>query len=198
MDLANIGKKYRAATVRDIPDNYRCKEVMLRYYEEIVENMRDGVGLLLFGPKGHGKTHIAIALLKKAMAHNAVCLFLPVNRLQEVVIEKSALEFDEEDELLRDRARRADLLILDDLGEEHTKEFSTRVLENLCRYRSNRSLATIFTTNLKTDPKAGELARHYGSWIESVLKGAVAPIKVIGKDWREEQAQELQRRIEGR
>ena len=199
MHLANIGKRYWKATVRDIPKDYRCREIILRYHDQIIENVWDGIGLLLFGPKGHGKTHAAIALLKKALAHNARGLFLPVNRLQEVVIERSRLEFDEdEDVTILERARLADLLILDDLGEEHTKDFSARMLENLCRYRSNRHRATIFTTNLNPDPKVGELVQHYGTWIESILKGMAAPIKVIGRDWREDEAREIKRRVMGR
>jgi DNA replication protein DnaC len=195
MLLANIGKKYWRASVDDIPENYGlCRQLVFRYVEDILQNIRDGVGLLFYGPKGHGKTYIAIAVLKRALLYNARGLYLPVCRLQEVVIERNTLSEDDEVSMF-ERARAVDVLILDDLGEEYTKDFSTRMLENLCRYRSNRGLTTLFTTNLT--PADGELGHLYGDWIESVLKEMAHPVMVKGKDWRVEKARQMQQRLEG-
>lgn len=164
-----------------------------RYRDRIVPYMRRGVGLLLHGPKGHGKTYAACALLRVAIKHRARGFYLEVNRLQEVYIERSTTEFDVEEVSMLERARRAELLVLDDLGEEHVKEFSTRVLEGLCRYRLSRRRSTIFTTNLPV--KGGELERIYGGWITSVLKGKVHPLRIQGTDWREKQARALEQEL---
>ena len=195
MRLANIGKNFWKATLSDISEDYDCKRYMLRYADNIIPNMRDAIGLLLHGPKGHGKTHIACALLKQAISHNARCLFLPVNMLQTAVIEKTPLlGFDDEEILFIDRARTCDLLVLDDLGEEHARDFSIRMLENLCRIRSNDALATIFTSNVGHVSKLDDI---YGDWVGSLFKEMACPIKVQGIDWRDKCEKKQRRRVRG-
>ena len=198
MRLANIGRDYWQTKISDIPDDYECKGAIDQYIGSLWDYVRRGVGLVLHGPKGHGKTHIAIGILKRVLLfRGARGLLLPVNRLQEVVIERSVLEWDEDEIPLIERARRANLLVLDDLGEEHSREFSQRQLENLCRYRSVRRRSTIFTTNLLVKRDDNELERAYGDWITSVLKGKNLPVLVRGTDWRGLQEERLKQEFRG-
>lgn len=195
MELANIGRRYWKARLEDFPEGYKGLDVVQRYVDSLLDNIRDGYGLLIFGPKGHGKTHVSCVVLKRALLHNARGLLLPVNRLQEVVIERPAFSIDHDEISLFHRARDVDLLVLDDLGEEHTKDFNTRVLENLLRYRSNRRRATILTTNLK--PSDGELEDRYGTWLPQLLEELTYPFPFGGRNWRPRQRLAMEKRFGG-
>jgi DNA replication protein DnaC len=201
MRHANIPDDFWRARVADIPDNYSCKPRISWYTESILDHLMGGIGLLLHGPKGHGKTYAAAAILKVAIGHHASALFLEMDRIGETFIERGRCEFEEEEKTLLERARTADLLALDDLGAEHISRsgFSIRALEALCRYRLHRRRSTILTTNLAlTKPGSPDnLDRVYGDWVVSVLKGKVIPLHVHGIDWREKQHQDLMKRAGG-
>jgi len=190
MRLANIPEEYWKARFED-NDAKKCayyREISL-YIEAIVRNLHDGVGLLLWGPMGHGKTHLACSVLKKGIAHNAYGLYVEASQVAKAVIEKTPGLF--EGQTLQERLETVDLLVIDDLGSEHTSTFDKRCVENLMRFRVTRKKSTVLTTNLTLE----ELGTVYGRGLATVLREKVYPVKVVSHDWREDKALALRERF---
>jgi DNA replication protein DnaC len=166
-------------------------EVLRRYADSAVDNVLEGLGLLVWGDFGHGKTHASVGLLKKVMAYRATGLFLETSRIQRMVFDKEQMETTERPVLTV--AENVDILVLDDFGAEHSSEFSQSLVAALVRYRCTRRKATILTTNI--DP--GKLAVAYSEGLMSVLSECVYPVRVGGKNWRAAEALKLRAKFEG-
>ncbi len=134
--------------------------------------------VLLLGNVGAGKTHAAVALARAV--HDAG---------QEVLF-RSALALiddlkpgDRAAEAM-DRALKADLLILDDLGHERQTDFAVDRIARVIVERYDDCRPTIVTSNLSPE----DLEREVGPRIFSRLYHGALRLKVAGPDRRREAA----------
>lgn len=105
----------------------------------------DGRGLVLAGDVGTGKTHLAAALLHDIVKTGFDVEFVSVGDLFAAIkrgFGKGKAEFD------IGSLQDADFLILDDLGASRGTEWEVSVLHELLRYRYDKTLPTIVTTNV--------------------------------------------------
>lgn len=125
----------------------------------IVENYVGGVSLrsqnwaLFTGPYGTGKTHLAVAALRKIAAQNMwwphiivwpeICV-----RTRENWGNKKAQGFEAG---AWDKARQSQFLLIDDLDKTKTDEKSMEKLLTVINARYERQLPTIITTNRKLE-----------------------------------------------
>jgi DNA replication protein DnaC len=184
MIVAGIPEGYWDASLADYPEDYKGLSACLTYREDTVKMLKDGLGLILLGPPGHGKTRLAVALLKQAMRHCASACFLEASLIQRSIISKDCELGIQSSRPIMELAEEVDLLILDDLGAEHSKEWLKAQVEALLRFRIARKRSTIVTTNLGMK----DVEAIYGQGMASVLKEAMYPVKIVGKDWREDKA----------
>jgi DNA replication protein DnaC len=141
----NLPKDLRNCEVKRVPGSILC--AVSRYADSVDEMIREGAGLLLYGPAGVGKSGAAAALAKVARSHRHPVYFVAVGDLQECT--RSKIPFDEDQSVLG-RCDSVDLLILDDLTELDIKDpvFGARMLDRLLRTRTAERRSTIITTQL--------------------------------------------------
>jgi DNA replication protein DnaC len=145
-------------------------------------------GLVLIGPPGIGKSHLAVAVLKQAiLTRGARGIFYDVRELLKLIrstynpVVKTA-----EMEILQP-VMDADLLVLDDIGAEKTSEWVEETLNLIVNTRYNERRPTIFTSNFeekddRTDPDS--LLVRVGFRMHSRLYEMCEFLEYDGADFR--------------
>lgn len=113
-------------------------------------------GLLLMGPSGVGKTHLAVAALKELIRHKgAVGLFCDYRELLKE-IQASYDPASESTEMgILEPIRTAEILVLDDLGASKPSAWVLDIIGLVLNARYNEKRVTILTTNYFDETEAG-------------------------------------------
>jgi len=141
-------------------------------------------GLLLAGPPGVGKTHLAAAIVNARLASDRQALFCMVPEMLDDI--RRVIRDDDATCELMDLVKQAELLVLDDLGAERATDWAREVMLIIVSARLAADRQTVVTTNYAT---AGELIERFGGGQEGMrivsrLFGLCAPVKMEGRDWR--------------
>jgi DNA replication protein DnaC len=117
-------------------------------YEAALQFAHEPQGwLILEGDNGCGKTHLAISIAKHCLNDGAIVLFAVVPDLLDYLRATFAPNAEEPYDEAFLKMREAELLVLDDLGAEHSTPWANEKLFQLLNYRYNGRLATVITTN---------------------------------------------------
>ena len=99
--------------------------------------------LVLSGPVGAGKTHLAAAIANRCLAHGYPTMYISVpdllDHLRSAFAPTSDIPYDQ----LFDQVRNAPVLILDDLGAQATTPWAQEKLYQLINHRFNLQLPTV-------------------------------------------------------
>ena len=109
--------------------------------------------LFIYGPKGVGKTHLALAEgwgFFLGLEGKAQVLFYQVEGLMDTI--RAGFDSGESNELLED-VKNCYLLILDDLGAQKLTEWSVAKLDSIIDHRYIEGMLTVVTSNFSLDPK---------------------------------------------
>jgi DNA replication protein DnaC len=105
--------------------------------------------LLLVGPNGCGKTHLAASIANQTLDNGAVVLFEAVPDLLDHLRAAFAPTANEMYDQLFSKMREAELLVLDDLGAQQSSPWANEKLFQLLNYRYNLNMPTVITANHK-------------------------------------------------
>jgi DNA replication protein DnaC len=164
-------------------------------------------GLLLAGPSGAGKTHLAVAALKELIHRGHGGLFCDYRELLKE-IQGSYNAASESTELgILEPIRGAEILVLDDLGASKPSDWMRDIVAIVLNARYNEKRTMIITTNYIDNPQsAGETTRlpsgklmaaikedsleqRIGSRMRSRLFEMCRTVELNGSDFRRERTQ---------
>lgn len=115
-------------------------------------------GLFLQGPTGVGKTHLAVAALKRLAARGFDVVFFDYQTLLQRIRDSYNPAAGASDRSAYRTALEAEILLLDDLGAHRATEWVTDTVTQIITHRYNEDKALIATSNLGL-PEHGDVAR---------------------------------------
>src|SRR5688500_17990987 len=194
LDEARIPPRYRRCELEGFvtyPNEKLLRAVRQaqRFADEFPATQK---GLCLIGPPGIGKTHLAVAVLRRViLTRGARGLFYDTRDLLRVIRSTyNPLVRAAEMDVLRP-VMDADLLVLDDLGAEKTSEWVEETMNLIVNTRYNERRHTIFTSNyldtpddVPDDHQDFTLTERIGFRIHSRLHEMCEFLEFDGADYR--------------
>ena len=134
--------------------------------------------LTMFGETGVGKTHLAVAIAAEQIEKGRSVFFFFVPELLDYLRHSfnpdSKLTYDN----LFEEVKTAPLLILDDLGQEHSSPWANEKLYQIIVHRHNARLPTVVTSMIDFTRERGPV----GSRVQDHMVGEM--IRIDATDYR--------------
>ena len=148
LDLKN--KDLNNFLINDEEDE-KIVDLAKRYMEQIVEK-KTHLNLMITGPTGVGKSHIAVGILKYCYElkyfMNSICYSTSYGLASKVIATWKSPDLNEEDVLKE--YTEIDLLVIDDLGYDDMGK-KAEIINKIIYRRHENQKSTIITSNLKAD-----------------------------------------------
>jgi len=137
--------------------------------------------LLFTGPTGVGKTHLSLAIAGAVLERGHTVIYGSAQNLLSRLYRERFARFGEQTDETERALLECDLLILDDLGAEHSTEFTRSCIYNIVNTRMMASKPVIVSTNFSTAQLNGE----YGERVTSRVLGNYTVLRFFGSDIRQ-------------
>jgi DNA replication protein DnaC len=185
---SGVKEAYQRLTWADLDDQVPASiwEAITDYLDHIENYVRAGLGMILWGKPGTGKTMISALLFKRLLAEGYDGYFTQFNEL----LDSYTATWRDQDELLwfTRRIRNADILVIDDIGREYRgragkagdEGFTSALFDDVIRHRTGHEKPTIITTNFTEE----QLLTGYGGPVLSLLSERSTFHEVTGPDFR--------------
>lgn len=184
LERMRLPKRCWDTTVSKFQASDASMKQLKRYAATMRQQRRNGVGFMLLGNNGVGKTCIAAHYAKVFRSHGQSVMFVRAGELIESSQRKVLVMAGDYD--MWEFAKLCDVLVIDDLGKEHRPSsgysagLAERKLEDLLRARYDRRGVTLITTNMTS--KA--LVETYKQSTMSIMQSMMIKLKIQGEDLR--------------
>ncbi len=190
---ARIPERYRECSIGNFDTSrhpsYALISDQIRQFVEYFPG--DRRGLLLMGPPGVGKTHLAVSIIHYLIEDKDTnCIFYDFRELLNNIRSTYNAASQLTERSIIQPLLDSELLVLDELGAEKTTEWVLDVLMFILNYRYNRMSPTIITTNYMDEVNHSiqildeTLADRIGIRLRSRLHEMCHRILITGEDYR--------------
>ncbi|WCK55402.1 ATP-binding protein [Aneurinibacillus sp. Ricciae_BoGa-3] len=139
------------------------------------ENSRN---LLMTGPFGVGKSHLAVSIQKRLIAKGYSCIYISTPKLLTKIRSTYNRDSEHSELELLEMIEQVDCLVLDDIGAENGTDWTESKVFELVEGRLGKD--TVYTTNLG----GVQLEKQIGERNMSRLSQDTQWIQVLGDDYR--------------
>lgn len=185
MESANIPQAYyESKLLYPSDEDYKTFETLADIKDDIVNFVKGGRFLLIYGDAGNSKTSWVINMMKSYFAQKCIgnrftplgyFAYIPTFTLKSKDFENR----DEQQQLLEDVATRK-LVVLDDIAVSENSSYDNSIMNHIVNERYSRGLATLFTSNIPPD----RLRRYMDDRISDRICSDIA-LEITGNSRRE-------------
>lgn len=164
--VAGIGVTYQRLDWEDYEGPDEIVEAMRKYLEGHANFVSRGIGLLIAGTYGAGKTMLTTLLLKELVKLGYKCYSTTFANTVEAFT--AGWKSTEDQRYFQQKFVNSDVLLLDDLGREFRSKsgLNETTFDNILRTRVQSGRPTFITTNMDLS----ELEEGYGGAVLSLLR----------------------------
>jgi DNA replication protein DnaC len=191
-DDTRLGERFKESTFEQwvsMPGTQKAFSEAVAMVDQWNERRETGQGLILYGPPGNGKSHLAASIINGLVSKGVLGVFLSVPELMDRIRYTYDTQNNETESAILAGLDSADLLILDDAGAERWSEWVESKLFRIIDTRYRKRKPIIVTTNL--DLKA--LGQAVGLRSMDRLIEMCTVVELTGKSYRRLQAEQRYR-----
>lgn len=174
LSRAKIPRRFWDANLDFIRES-ESKDKYVSFLKSLDDKLKNGIGLLLHGPYGTGKTACASLVLIEVLARSSNRVMF-VQSAQLDWIARHRDETDANGVRGWDVVMEAPFVVIDDVGAERQIDWNNAWFEEVVRARYNDKLPSIITTN-KSLP---DLFKKF-EWLEGILRDSSDMIELTEK-----------------
>ena len=167
-DIENVPREQLQAWNRSLA---QAKLVVERFAEEFPIGSEHG--LLLMGPCGVGKTHLAVAALKQIVGRGHSGLFYDYRELLKQIQDSYNAESQSTEMGVLEPVLKAEVLVLDDVGSSKPSLWALETVGHVLNTRYNEKRVTLLTTNFLDSDAAGSSASAGSSRVAGMRAPAI-------------------------
>ncbi len=185
---ARIPKRYEKCHFNTFTPRNPSQRDALRYSQDFTQSFPAvDQALLLSGPVGVGKTHLAVSIIKGLSERGFQCLFYEFGSLLKEIQDSYNPNTKSSELTVLSPVLTSDILVLDELGATKPTDWVRDTLNHVINTRYNEARFTIFTTNYPDD-RASEAAEtledRIGVRARSRLFEMCRTVRIDGEDFR--------------
>lgn len=180
--LFTVAKEVRNAKMKDIYTDDKNRIELIKWMTKFIKDYKENKevkGLYLSGNFGSGKSYLISAMINELVKDGKKGALVYYPEFLRSLKASFGKDFDEQFEY----AKKADLLLLDDIGAENITAWSRdEILGPILQYRMDEKLPTFFTSNLDLEELEVHLSIQNGKVDKLKAKRLIERIKYITDD----------------